>query len=188
MPTDALTAYHLSVRGRAFYGAGDANAATDELGRAITLSPESAILYSERAQILLAEGDIEAAIADLTLAIEKNASEPRFHALRAIAGMQLKDYSAAITDYGNALNNAGEGTSSAEKAAWHNGRAAARVLLDSDSESIRQALVDATAAIEAEPHEPRHYRNRARLHEWLGDQAAQQDDLATANRLENGST
>jgi tetratricopeptide (TPR) repeat protein len=188
LPRDLLTADHYSIRGRAFYGLNDDETAIAELDRAIALAPQAAIYHSQRSQILLAEGDFQAAVEDLSQAIEKNSSEPRFHAQRAIARLQLKDYESAIVDYGNAIANASDQISNAEKAAWHNGRAAARVLLSSEPDSIRQALVDATAAVDAEPQESRHYRNRAQLYERLSDRSAQQKNLATAARLENGNT
>lgn len=184
LPVEHLKAEHYSVRARGFFGAGDTDTALSEMERAIETAPDDAIYYSERSQMLLAEGVFQSAVEDLTRAIDRNDTEPRYYAQRAIAHLQLKDYQSAVADYGEAIQRVDDAMPKSEQAAWHNGRAAARVLQSSDEQSLRLALVDANAAVEAQPEEPRHYRNRAQLHERLGDKASQLKDLDDADRLE----
>ena len=178
-----MTAEHYSVRGRAFFAIGDEETGLSEISRAVDAEP-AAIFYSERSQMLIAEGDFNGAISDLSQAIELNDAEPRFYAQRALAHLQLEEYQDAVDDYAFAVERSNDGISQAELASWHNGRGAAQVLLDGDKESLELALIDASAAIHAEPDEPRHYQNRAKLRQRLGDQTGSRNDLDSAARLE----
>lgn len=186
LPVEQLSAEFYSVRARGFFGTGDTDTALSEIQRAIDDAPDQAIYYSERSQMWLAEGVFQSAIEDLTKAIDRNDAEPRYFAQRAIAHLQLKDYQSAVADYGSAIQRIDDEIPKSERAAWHNGRAAAQVLQSPGEESIRLALVDADAAVEAQPDEPRHYRNRAQLYDRLGDNSLKLKDLDDADRLERG--
>lgn len=182
--SEELVAEHFSVRGRAFFAIGDEETGLSEISRAIDAAP-TAIFYSERSQMLIAEGDFNGAINDLSQAIKLNDDEPRFYAQRALTNLQLERHQAAIDDYACAIARSGNEVSQAELASWHNGRGAAQVLLDSGKDSLELALIDASAAIHAEPDEPRHYRNRAKLRQRLSDEIGSRDDLNAAIRLEH---
>ena len=73
-----------------------------------------------------------------------------------------------------------EQRSSKLRASWHSGRGAA--LAASDPQA---ALEDANAALKLEPHNAKHLRNRAFIHEKLNNFDAAAADRREAEKLEN---
>lgn len=90
-----------STLGEVFAAGGDFANAVEAYNRYLELAPDkSSEAYEMRGQYLLQLGQYEAAVTDLTQAIEMEdgTADARTHYLRAIAQMQLNAYDAAISD------------------------------------------------------------------------------------------
>ncbi|QPF83677.1 caspase family protein [Bradyrhizobium genosp. L] len=98
---------YLNSRGVAYSNKGDDQHAMADFGRCIELNPRYSNPYNNRGLIYMRTGELQRALADFNLAVRYTASfaEAKYIHLynRARVETQLKQYDAALVDFGDAL-------------------------------------------------------------------------------------
>jgi tetratricopeptide (TPR) repeat protein len=82
---------------------GNVDGALADYDRAITLDPNHAVAFFNRAGALAARGQIDRALADYDRAVELDPTDADAHVGRGRLHYQKKDYTAAVADYDAAL-------------------------------------------------------------------------------------
>jgi tetratricopeptide (TPR) repeat protein len=91
------------ARGNLYAVQGEVDRAIADYDVAITLDPNRAVAFFNRATALMEKGEIDRALFDFDHAIELNPMDADAHVGRGRAYYQKKDYAAALTDYDAAL-------------------------------------------------------------------------------------
>jgi tetratricopeptide (TPR) repeat protein len=91
------------ARGNLYAVQGEVDRAIDDYDIAITLDPNRAVAFFNRATTLMEKGEIDRALSDFDYAIELDPMDAGAHVGRGRAYYQKKDYAAALTDYDEAL-------------------------------------------------------------------------------------
>jgi tetratricopeptide (TPR) repeat protein len=91
------------ARGDLYAVQGEVDRAIADYDTAITLDPNRAVAFFNRATALMEKGEIDRALFDFDHAIELDPMDADAHVGRGRAYYQKKDYAAALTDYDAAL-------------------------------------------------------------------------------------
>lgn len=167
--------------GQVYLGHGEADEALQNFTRAIAINDSDPEAYIGRGKALLALGEYAPAEIEFTEAIKRN-RQPAYLAERGQIRLILKNYAGCIEDYSAALEMAaGQDFAPAILASWHNHCAAAQTRQG----QFEAALKNTDVAIQFQPDEPAHYRNRGHLHQRLGNEAMARADLDKARSLQS---
>lgn len=178
IPASAMRAEFFALRGQALFALDEPDLAFEQMTAAIEREPQASF-HADRARMYLAAGQSDDALRDLNQAVELAPAEARYLAERGLLHLSRKNYQPAIDDYSSALERRDQSVTGAELAAWYNGRGHAYAAL----QQLEPAREDASRAIEAQPDEPRHYQNRARVLSRLGRADEARSDEEAAARL-----
>jgi len=171
------TALHYNWRGAVKHGLERYADAVADYDAALRLDPRHASARVNRGVVAMDEGDLDAAIADFSAALEL-APEARVFRLRGRSRFKLGDLEGARGDLSEALRLAPDD----ENAYYWRARAAHA---DGDHDG---ALADFAEAIRLAPEDPSNYEWRASVWEALGEPDHAEADEQTAARLDNGDT
>ena len=174
------------VRADALAMQGEAQSAIEQRGKVIELAAD-APAFADRARTHLQNGDAAQAETDIEEAIKLDGGEPRYFALRGLVRLKLHLYDGAIADYTHAIENCDGTVTDDELATWHNQRGAVYSFAQDDNrDALEAALADASRAIELQPDEAKHYRNRAAVYVKLENPSLARADLEKASQLKAG--
>ena len=154
--------------GLAYDQLGQLDLAINHFDQAITLAPNFADGYANRADVWRALGDVEKAFADYDQAIELDPNIPRYYYNRAITYKWQGELEKAITDYDQAIALDPEFAY-----AYHNRANIYWMLGD-----LTQALADFDNALQYDPTDKLGYQNRGRLYLDLNDLDAAHADFS----------
>lgn len=167
--------------GQVYLGHGEADEALLHFTKAVAINDSDPEAYLGRGKALLALGEYAPAEIEFTKAIERN-RQPDYLAERGQVRLILMNYAGCIEDYNAALEMAkGKNFEPAILASWHNHCAAAQTRQG----QLEAALKNTDVAIQFQPNEPAHYRNRSHLHQQLGNEAMARADLDKARSLQS---
>lgn len=152
---------------------GDANAALNDLNRAIELKPDFVEALCDRAYFYMLHGDNGRAIADLNAAIRLNPASVTAHVQRGRVFVSMKSVDKALQSFNEAIRLKAD----CADAYYYRGLA---YQAKRDAES---ALTDFTKAIELEPKLDLAYRARADIYKKQGKSSAEKADLAKLKEL-----
>lgn len=138
----SVLAAKLIGRGLDLERAGDHLAAIKELTEAILASPDSLEAYKWRAELYMSMSSFELARDDCSRAIEITPGDPKLHAMRAKANLELGNCDEALADYTKAIE-----LSTSPPASLYE----ARGLVHSRHGESNKAVADFTKAIQTDP-------------------------------------
>jgi tetratricopeptide (TPR) repeat protein len=146
------------MRGRARADAGALKDALSDLDQALRLKPGDAAALAARAQVHLAQNDIELALSDLNAALKADANDPDLFLLRGHAHLVSGDADKAIDDFSAVLAIRPESASALNN----------RGLAFRKKGNVDRAIADYTAAIAVAPLYALAFDNRGRAYEAKG--------------------
>lgn len=167
-----------SLRGEILESLDELRLAAEEYSQAIGRQADP-VYFARRGLVRLALGENQAAEEDFTVALSGDPEIADYFGYRGLARLAQDEQGAAADDFAQALQ-LGSDAPGEKRASWHSGRGAA--LAASDPQA---ALEDANAALKLEPHNAKHLRNRAFIHEKLNNFDAAAADRREAEKLEN---
>jgi tetratricopeptide (TPR) repeat protein len=130
--------------------------------------------YQKRAVVDIESGNYEAAIANLTRAIELEPGDPDLYVARGDARSKAGSYDEALSDYGQAL----------KLDRYHVGAYTSRALAKEAHGDYAGAISDLTKAISSGPDDAETFGARARVREKAGDEELALADYTRAIRLD----
>lgn len=164
------------MRGRARAEAGALKDALADLDQALSLKPADATALAARAEVHLAQNDVELALSDLNAALKIDVNDADLFLLRGYAHLVSGNADKAIDDFSAVLATRPENAS-----ALNNRGLAFRKKGDVD-----RAIADYTAAIAAAPLYALAFDNRGRAYEAKGRKAEAAADFRHALAIDPG--
>lgn len=171
-PENLLDIYYL--RGEAFFALKDYDAAIEDFGQFIRLSPKNYLAYFYRGFIRAENDDFSGAIADYNQTIEINPNFDLAYTNRGFSYSKLGNIQKALSDYDRAISL------NPESATPYYNRG---LVLGRDLGKFPEALADFDKAIELNPEEAEAYLNRGNVYNSLQKWQKAIDNYSDAIKL-----